>query len=60
MPVRYPAWIASYESCEGTNVLEKAEQVARYIRLIVRRSSTEMAGFRRRASEERGGTVCAI
>ena len=59
MPVRYPAWIASYESCEGTNVLEKAGQVAGYIRSIVRRNSLGVVGSRRRASAEHYGTVCA-
>ena len=36
-------WIGSYVSCQGTHVLEQTVQVARHIRCIVLRSSTEVA-----------------
>ena len=36
-------WIGSYVSCQGTHVLEQTVQVARRIRCIVLRSSTEGA-----------------
>src|SRR5262245_43182318 len=50
----YPLWIGSYVSCQGTHVLEKTVQVARYIRSIVRRSSTEVVGSCRRESQKHG------
>src|SRR5215510_15416210 len=43
-------WIGSYVSCQGTHVREKTMQVARHIRCIVLRSSTEVASHRRERS----------
>ena len=40
-------WIGSYVSCKGTHVLEQTVQVARHIRFIVLRSTTEVVGHRR-------------
>ena len=42
----YPHWIGSYVSCQGTHLREQTVQVARHIRYIVLRSSTEVASHR--------------
>ena len=49
----YPRWIGSYVSCQGTRILEQTMQVARHIRCIVLRSSTEVARSCRRSAVAR-------
>jgi hypothetical protein len=46
-------WIGSYVSCQGTRILEQTMQVARHIRCIVLRSSTEVARSCRRSAVAR-------
>jgi hypothetical protein len=46
-------WIGSYVSCQGTRILEQTMQVARHIRCIVLRSSTEVARSCRRSTVAR-------
>jgi hypothetical protein len=50
----YPEWIGSYVSCQGTHIREQTVQVARHIRYIVLRSSTEVASHR---SQSIGATL---